>query len=220
MTQVRSHSPRKRSGVYSEEEKAWRGFYQRVGNPDIAVEILHQLDADADMKRSHLALYLCCKESLRTQKTRQARNKRIGQFVRWLADKMCVVPLRTMWRWLHQGRDVAVECLPEIRKEPAVRQVDRLARDAEFAQAKSDFDSQSSAPQQRASKKPRNPFAEVSRAHIVCSEARGAAAPRPVISVSSHVQSTKEQHDTAFHFTVNRIACRRRNRARTCRHDA
>jgi hypothetical protein len=146
MTQVRSHSPRKRSGVYSEEEKAWRGFYQRVGNPDIAVEILHQLDADADMKRSHLALYLCCKESLRTQKTRQARNKRIGQFVRWLADKMCVAPLQTVWRWLHQGRDVAVECLPEIRKEPAVRQVDRLARDAEFAQAKSDFDGQSSAP--------------------------------------------------------------------------
>lgn len=148
MPQVRSHNPRKRPGVYSEEERAWRGFYQRVGNPDIAVEILHQLDADADMKRSHLALYLCCKESLRTQKTRQVRNKRIGQFVRWLAGNVCVVPFRAMWRWLRRGRDVAVECLPEVRKEPAVRQVGRLANDAEFAQAKSDFTAQSSAPAQ------------------------------------------------------------------------
>lgn len=146
MTQVRSHSPRKRSGVYSEEEKAWRGFYQRVGNPDIAVEILHQLDADADMKRSHLALYLCCKESLRTQKARQARNKRIGQFVRWLADKVCAAPFRAVRRCLHQSGDMAVECLPEIRKEPAVRQVARLAEQTEFAQAKSDFAAQSSTP--------------------------------------------------------------------------
>lgn len=153
MPEVRSHNSRKRSGVYSEEEKAWRGFYQRVGNPDIAVEILHQLDSDADMKRSHLALYLCCKESLRTHKARQIRNKRIGQFVRWLASVLFVTPVQIFRRWLHQSRDIAVECLPETRKEPAVKQVARLTEEAEFAQAKSDFGNQASAPAQTGMKK-------------------------------------------------------------------
>ncbi len=148
MPEVRSHNSRKRSSVYSEEEKAWKGFYQRIGNPDIAVEILHQLDSDADMKRSHLALYLCCKESLRTHKARQIRNKRIGQFVRWLAAALFVVPVQAMRRWLYQGGDIAVECLPETRKEPAVRQVARLTKETEFAQAKSTFGSQASAPAQ------------------------------------------------------------------------
>lgn len=153
MPEVRSHNSRKRSSVYSEEEKAWRGFYQRIGNPDIAVEILHQLDSDADMKRSHLALYLCCKESLRTHKARQIRNKRIGQFVRWLAGALFVAPVQIMRRWLHQSGDIAIECLPETRKEPAVRQVAGLTKEAEFAQAKSAFDSQSSAPVQTGMKK-------------------------------------------------------------------
>ena len=36
---------------------------------------LAQFESDPEMKRAHLALYLCCKESLRMHKARQARNK-------------------------------------------------------------------------------------------------------------------------------------------------
>jgi hypothetical protein len=75
----------RRSGIESEEERAWVGFYKRVGrDPAIATEVMAQLESDPEMKRTHLALYLCCKESLRRHKARQARNKRIGQFVRGL----------------------------------------------------------------------------------------------------------------------------------------
>lgn len=139
----RSHT--RRSGIQREEEKAWISFYRRVGNPDIAMEVMHQLESDPEMKRLHLALYLRCKESLRAQKARQARHKRIGQFVRMLFGIVFVTPAIAIQKLLRQGGAIAVECLPEVRKEPAVRQVKNLARDTEFAQTQSEFDSQTAA---------------------------------------------------------------------------
>ena len=146
MPQEKIHRPRaRRPGVHLEEERAWISFYRRVGNPDIAMEVMHQLESDPEMKRLHLALYLRCKESLRAQKSRQARNKRIGQFVRVVSTALFVAPIIAMKKLLRQSGDIAVECLPEVRKEPAARQVKNLARDTEFAQAQSEFDSQTAA---------------------------------------------------------------------------
>ena len=71
-----------RTSVALEEERLWVGFYRRVGNPAIAAEVIRHLDADADQKRTHPALYLRCKESLRRKKARQARTKRIRSFMR------------------------------------------------------------------------------------------------------------------------------------------
>ena len=82
------HLPRLRitrpycTSVALEEERVWVGFYRRVGDPAIAAEVIQHLDADADQKRTHPALYLRCKESLRRKKTRQARAKRIRSVVR------------------------------------------------------------------------------------------------------------------------------------------
>ena len=82
------HLPRLRitrpycTSVALEEERVWVAFYRRVGNPDIAAEVIQHLDADADQKRAHPALYLRCKESLRRKKARQARTKRIRSFMR------------------------------------------------------------------------------------------------------------------------------------------
>lgn len=150
MSQEKTHRPRvRRSCVHLEEEKAWISFYHRVGNPDIAMEVMHQLESDPEMKRMHLALYLRCKESLRAQKARQARNKRIGQFVRMLFGIVFVAPVIAIQKLLRQSGAIAVECLPEVRKEPAVRQVKNLARDTEFAQAESEFDRQTAVPASR-----------------------------------------------------------------------
>jgi hypothetical protein len=122
----------KRFGVEFEEERAWITFYRRVGHDvTIATEVLNQLETDPEMKRTHLALYLCCKESLRSHKARQARNKRIGQFVRWLCSGLFAAPVRL----LRRGGDMALECLPETAREPAAPQVHRLTREAEFAPA-------------------------------------------------------------------------------------
>src|SRR6218665_3324875 len=103
----------RRSGIEAEEERAWVEFYQRVRSDAVlAAEVLAQLDKDAEMKRSHLALYLSCKESLRREKAREARNKRIGYFVRQLA----YLPV-AFWHGLRamggSGRDIAKEMLPE-----------------------------------------------------------------------------------------------------------
>lgn len=150
MSQEKTPRPHiRRADVHLEEEKAWISFYRRVGNPDTAAEVMHQLDSDPEMKRLHLALYLRCKESLRAQKTRQARHKRIGQFVRLLCCVVFVVPATAILKLLRQSGAIAVECLPEVRKEPAVRHVKSLARDTEFAQAQSEFDSQTTTPASR-----------------------------------------------------------------------
>ena len=137
----------RRSGVEFEEERAWVTFYRRVGHDvTIATEVLAQLEGDPEMKRAHLALYLCCKESLRMHKARQARNKRIGQFVRWLCHGLFVAPAQALRRALHLGGDIAVECLPETVKEPAAPQVRKLTREPEFAQAASSFGPQATPP--------------------------------------------------------------------------
>lgn len=140
MSQERSISPRKkRFGVDYAEEKAWIGFYRRVGDPVIAAEILHELQSDPEMKRAHLALYLRCKESLRAHKARLARDKRIGQFVRMLCSAVFLAPARAVHRLLRQSTDIAVECLPQTAAEPAARHVRKLTREAEFAQEQSAF---------------------------------------------------------------------------------
>ena len=135
----------RRCGIEFEEERAWVGFYKRVGrDPAIAAEVMAQLEADVDMKRTHLALYLCCKESLRVHKARQARNKRIGQFVRGLGHAFLVRPMLGLRTRLRHGGEIAVECLPDARKEPALQQVHRLGRDYEFAAAQASFEQQGS----------------------------------------------------------------------------
>lgn len=138
----------KRSCIEHEEERAWVSFYTRVGNDlALATEVLAQLDSDPDIKRSHLALYLCCKESLRTHKAKQARNKRIGQFIRWFCGGL-FTQLFVQWpnawrRSLRQGGDIVAECLPETGrnggKEPAITKARQLTQEPTFATAQADF---------------------------------------------------------------------------------
>lgn len=131
----------KRSSIESEEERAWISFYRRVRTDvAIATEVLAQLEADPESRRAHLALYLCCKESLRVHKARQARNKRFGQFVRLLSHRLVIVPAQALRRLLNRSGDLIVACLPEATREPAVAQVRRLARDAAFAPSAAAFD--------------------------------------------------------------------------------
>ena len=83
---------------------------------------------------------------LRQHKARQTRNKRIGQFVRWLCHGLFVRPLHSLQKGLRHGSDIAVECLPEVVKEPAVAQVRRLARETEFNTAHTAFEQQAAQP--------------------------------------------------------------------------
>jgi hypothetical protein len=141
-------SPRpkpRRASVATEEERAWISFYQRVGQDTaLAAEVLAQLDADVEMKRMHLALYLSCRESLRSHAARDQRNERIGRFVRLMLHGLFVAMPRSVGRKLSRGGDIAVACLPEADAEPALAQVQRLASDPEFGTARGTFKSPTS----------------------------------------------------------------------------
>lgn len=139
------HRPRRKS-VMTEEDRAWVSFYRRVGkDPMIAAEVIEQLESDAEMRREHLALYMCCKESLRLHQARAARNRRIGKFVRqWCSAIFFGLPA-AMRRMAGRGSDLAVEILPEVSAEPASAKVRQLMRDPKVRRARASFDAQTSA---------------------------------------------------------------------------
>ena len=101
----------KRSAVEIEEERAWVRFYRQVGQADIAAEVLAQLDADAQARHDHLALYLSCRESLRAHKARTQRNKRIGQLVRQAGRVLVVEPMRALRLKTSRAIDLLVATL-------------------------------------------------------------------------------------------------------------
>lgn len=163
-----SPSPR-RSTIDIEEQRAWVGFYKRVGRDvALAAEVMAQLDGDAEMKRRHLALYLSCKQSLRVHKARQARDKRIGQWlrllVRWTLQRPAAFVGGVTQKAYHRTADVLDEAIAaappaspatskrgarsapgldaDSRTEPATAQVRHLLGDAEFADAHARFQHQ------------------------------------------------------------------------------
>lgn len=95
------------SSVALEEEKAWVAFYRRLADPAIAAEVIQYLDADAELKRAHPALYLRCKETLRKNKARLVRAKRIRTFMRRLLGALRRGPESSMQpRLRHPARSV------------------------------------------------------------------------------------------------------------------
>jgi hypothetical protein len=104
-----------------------------------AEEVVKQLDADAEARRSHLALYLRAKTTLRERQVADARNQRIGAFVRSVVTIVVVGPFRLLRSLLSIGSDVAVEMLPPARRDPAKARVSTLTRDPEFAKAAERF---------------------------------------------------------------------------------
>src|SRR5438093_8591465 len=108
-----------RTSVALEEERLWVGFYRRVDNPGIAAEVIQHLDGDADQKRSHPALYLRCKESLRKKKARQARTKRIRRFMRRILGGLLRRAESNPHPQLRHNARIVVEGLPESITKPA-----------------------------------------------------------------------------------------------------
>jgi hypothetical protein len=140
MTVMASRAKPRRTAIGAEEDRAWVSFYQRARkDPAIAEEVLAQLDTDAEMKRQHLALYLCCRESLRLNQARQARNQRIGRFVRWMFGGVFIRLPATLRRGFGHGGDMALACLPEANVEPATAQVRRLASSPKVRAARTAF---------------------------------------------------------------------------------
>lgn len=107
--------PHQRHGISREEEKLWIGFYHRVHrDPALARELLALMKADAVMRREHLALYLCCRESLRIEQQRLWRDQQIAGVVR----RVIVEPWRALRRLWQRAGAITVQCLPESSPQP------------------------------------------------------------------------------------------------------
>lgn len=107
--------PHQRHGVSREEEKLWVGFYHRIHrDPALARELLALMKADAVMRREHLALYLCCRESLRIEQQRLWRDQQIAGVLR----RIIVDPWRAFRRLWQRARAITVQCLPDSSRPP------------------------------------------------------------------------------------------------------
>ncbi len=136
--------PRFPAGINAEEKRAWASFYARVGkDPLLAAELIAELNSDIELKRMHLALYLCSREAIRVHQSRQTGNLRIAHALRWLFRAVFVIPARLLATGLRHGTDIALASLPEeAQREPAIRQVKRIERSGKFAVQKAEFDKQ------------------------------------------------------------------------------
>jgi hypothetical protein len=197
-----SSSPR-RSTIDIEEQRAWVGFYKRVSRDvALAAEVMAQLDGDAEMKRRHLALYLSCKQSLRVHKARQARDKRIGQWLRllvqWTLQRPAALVGGVTQKAYHRTADVLDEAIAaanpaspatskrdarpasgrdaDSRTEPAAAQVRQLLGNAEFADAHARF-------QHKAGMSPTSPVSGSERGSERASEPR-VEGPAPAVQIS------------------------------------
>ena len=145
-TDSASRARPRRAAIVAQEDRAWVSFYQRVrSDPAIAEEVLTQLDADVLIKREHLALYLCCRESLRLHQARQMRNRRIGQFVRWVFGGIFIELPIALRRALGRGGDIVDACLPDAVAEPATAQLQRLASSPKVRAARTPLKAQAKA---------------------------------------------------------------------------
>jgi len=134
----------KRPAIEREEEKAWIRFYQRVDtNPVLAAEILARLDSDAELRRRHSALYLCCRQALHAHQARSARNRQVASALRWMSRQLLVLPLAVLMRATAQGwrrtGAVALALLPPSPAEPARAKVENLLRASDVAAARVAF---------------------------------------------------------------------------------
>ena len=127
-----------RTSVALEEERLWVGFYRRVANPAIAAEVIQHFDGDADQKRTHPTLYLRCKESLRREKARQARTKRIRSFMRRILGRLLHDSETNLRSHPRRSARIVVEGLPESMREPAQHAVKSRPQTGEFAPAQPD----------------------------------------------------------------------------------
>lgn len=109
-----------------EEDHAWSHLYRRAGDPAVAAQVVQYLRTDAEATRRHLALYLRCRQTLRTHKRRMARRQRIERSVRQFINTVITLHAAVV-RWLVRHEAVRDPEMPgPIRSGSTVRRVRAL----------------------------------------------------------------------------------------------
>jgi hypothetical protein len=84
VTTIQEKSPIRYPRRNAAEDRAWRRLYRDAGDPAVAEEIVQTLDDEA--RRSHLALYLHCRNTLRKRAARRLTRARIASLIKTIAQ--------------------------------------------------------------------------------------------------------------------------------------
>lgn len=135
------HQPLSRP-MRTAEDFAWEALYRSAHDSATAAEVVAFLAADVEARRTHLALYLRCRQTVRVAKVRRIRIRRIAALLRRLVQVVIAAPLAAFGRVLRGGSDVAIERMPQAgsttsgsrRKAAATpRRTRQLAKTSELA---------------------------------------------------------------------------------------
>lgn len=121
----------------SAEDRAWDALYRSVNDPSTAAEVVELFDADPDVRKAHLALYLRCRQTVRAIELRRMRIERVAAFLQMAFFFVITTPVVGMIRLFRGGTDVAIELMPKPqgqvsgpsrKSEPAAKRVRNLKR--------------------------------------------------------------------------------------------
>ena len=118
---------RKERWTSREEERVWIGLYRSVADPEVASDLIEQIEADSEVKARHLGLYLRCKQSLRREKARRARAKAVAQAVKALLRFLVMAPIERLIGLANFIGAICLNWLPES-SEPAAKQMRKIRK--------------------------------------------------------------------------------------------
>jgi hypothetical protein len=107
----------------AEEDRAWCRLYRSARDPAVAAEVVQHLRNDPEAARCHLALYLCCRQTLRAHKARIARQQRIRRVLRRYFAALVSTPAAIVRKLLARQEDRPIELAPQYSAPHAVRRL-------------------------------------------------------------------------------------------------
>lgn len=108
----------------AEEDRAWCHLYRSAGDPAVAAEVVQRLRNDPEAARCHLALYLCCRQTLRAHKEQIARRQRIARATRRFFRAFASAPLAIVRKLLGgNDEDRSIGPIQQLSTPHAARRV-------------------------------------------------------------------------------------------------
>ncbi|MBK7238013.1 MAG: hypothetical protein IPI02_21265 [Sterolibacteriaceae bacterium] len=90
------------------EEHAWDTLYRTKHDPTAATEVVEYLDSEPEVRKAHLGLYLCCRQTVRAHEARRVHRNASRHSCNWpciwfssFRSALSCVPSGVVvtWRW-------------------------------------------------------------------------------------------------------------------------
>jgi len=118
----------------AEEDRAWCHLYRSARDPAVAAEVVQHLRNDPDAARCHLALYLCCRQTLRAHRERIARRQRIARATRRFLRALASTPAAIIRKLLGNDDARPIDPTARLSAPRALQRIRDLPARIELAQ--------------------------------------------------------------------------------------